>query len=259
MNNKFSPPEFIQDTIRKTINKEVMEWFKDVTDDDDISTPRGALKRACTHVENDNNDMTMLRMLLFYMVCGAMDEPRGWLAPEREIITMEGNPQVILLFAETKQSMKARKAKKRHTMRCSFRLLKEDFATSADEAKIDRLAMSIKRNFPQTFKHQVAQTTYAYVDKANGYQLRIAAFQENDARDLVRKLLDCSLDQSISFDESKFSRASTKRRSTPPTKRILGETKRLGDRRPTAIMTLQQADLFIAGYGSRTLLLRQPR
>lgn len=255
--NQHSPPEFLQDVMRKTVNKEVLEWFKDVKDDD-ITTPRGALRRACMHMENDSIDMTVLRSILFYVVCG-VSEPRAWLAPEREIITMEGHPQVILLFAETKQSMKARKAKKRHTARYSFRLLKEDFSSSADEVKIDRLTTNIKRNFPSSFKHQVAQTTYAYVDKASGYQLRVAAFQENDARILVKKLLACSLDQAIDFDESKFSRASTKRRSTPPTKRILGETKRLGDRRPTAILTLRQADLFIPGDGSRTLALRELR
>jgi hypothetical protein len=258
MSSKFSPPEFLQDITRKTINKEVAEWFRDVTNLNDIETPRGALKTACTHIENDSIDMTILRTILFYSVVGA-EEPRNWLAPEREIITMEGNPQVLLQFVETAQSMKARKAKKRHTVRCSFRLLKEDFSSSADETKIDRLEANIKRNFPNSFKHQVAQTTYAYVDKPNGYQLRVAAFQETEARALIKKLLDCSLDQSISFDESKFSRASTKRRSTPPTKRVLGETKRLGNRRPTAIVTLRQADLFIPGYGSRTLVYRQLR
>ncbi len=255
--SKISPPEFLQDTCRKTLNKEVLEWFRDVKSTDDIrSMPRAALRYACTHVENDSIDMTVLRSILFYVVVG-VGEPKAWLAPEREIITMEGHPQVILQFVETAASMKARKAKKRHTARYSFRLMKEDFSNSTDEAKIDRLAMNIKRNFPSSFKHQVAQTTYAYVDKANGYQLRIAAFQENDARTLVRKLLDCSLEPSIGFDEAKFSRASTKRRSTPPTKRILGETTRLGDRRPTAIVKLRQADLFIPGYGSRTLTLRQ--
>lgn len=255
MATQVSPPEFIQDTIRKTLNKEVLEWFKDVTNDDDLTSPRAALKRACIHAENDSNDMSLLRMMLFGFVCGGLNQPKMWLAPEREIIQMEGHPQVILEFVESLASMRKRKAKKRHTIRASFRLLKEDFANSADETKINQLATNIKREFPKTFKHQTGQTNFAYVDKAKGFQLRIAAFKEADAREMVRKLLDCSL-ENVTFEEDNFSKASTKRAAQPRTKRVLGENLKVSEKRPSAIVYLKQADLFIPGYGSRLLVAR---
>lgn len=251
----FSAVEHLQDGIRKTVNKEVIEWFRDVKDDN-LETPRGTLKRMCTHMEDDTADVTQMKIIFFYMVCGAMPGMKGWLAPERAVMSVEGQPQVILNFVETEQSVKARKVKKRHTMRCSFRLMTEQFESTSDKAKIERLEMLIKQQFPLSYKHQCGQTNFTYIDKPKGFQLRIAAFTESDAKTLAKKLIQCSIDGGVTFEEQHWSKASTKGKATGATKRVLGKPIKLNEKRPSAIVTLRQADLFIPGWGSQTLVYR---
>jgi hypothetical protein len=244
--NNFSPTEHLQ---------EVKEWFRDVTEDD-LNTPRSSLRIGCTHTEPDTMPMTIGRLLLFYQVVGAFPHSRGYIMPDRQIFQMEGNPQVVLAFAETTQSWKARKASHRETMRCSFRLMKEDFATASDEARIHTLEQKVRLAFPPSFTHQTGQTNYTYVDKPHGYQLRIAAYSESEAKDMMRKLIDCNLQTELTYQEPKFSRASTKNPGKDPAKKVLGKTLKRHERRPTAKLKLRQADLFIPGWGSRTLIYR---
>jgi hypothetical protein len=254
--DNFSSVEHLQDVILKTVNTEVREWFHDITAEDDLSTPRGTLKIACTHREEDTISATASRLMLFYMVCGSMPGLKGWLAPDHHVLSVEGHPQVILNFVETGHSAKARKISKRHTMRCSFRILTERFETAGDEAKIDQLERKIKQQFPISYRHQTGQTNFAYMDKAKGYQLRIAAFSEPDARELARKMIDCTIDPGVAFNEGNWSKASTKGRATPTQRRVLGKSIRVAEKRPSAVLALRQADLFIPGWGSRTLVYR---
>lgn len=253
--NNFSRAEQLQDCVKRTLNPEIGEWFREVTEDD-LSTPRGQLRVACTHHESDTMEMTLCRMLMFYDVVGAFPHQSGYIMPDRQVFQMEGNPQVIILFAETEKSRKARKAPRRDTMRCSFRLLKEDFASAADETKIDQLERKLRLAFQPNWSHQTGQINYTYVDKAHGFQLRIPAYRESDARELTRKLIDCSLDNSIAWKEAAFSEASKKKPGKPTPKRVLGKSVKQNERRPTAVMKLRQADLFIPGWGSRTLIYR---
>jgi hypothetical protein len=254
--NNFSPTEQLQDVILKTVNAEVREWFRDVTAEDDLASSRGALKIACMHREEDTIAATASRLMLFYMVCGSMPGLKGWLAPDHHVLSVEGHPQVILNFVETGHSAKARKISKRHTMRCSFRILSERFESAGDESKIDQLERKIKQQFPLNYRHQTGQTNFAYMDKAKGYQLRIAAFSEPDARELARKMIDCTIDPGVAFNEANWSRSSTKGRATPDRQRVLGQSVRKVEKRPSAVVALRQADLFIPGWGSRTLVYR---
>ncbi len=254
--SNFSPTEQLQDVILKSVNKEVREWFSDVTNEEDLASSRGALMRACLHQELDTIAATSARLMLFYMVCGSMPGLKGWLAPDHQVLSVEGHPQVIFSFLETGRSVKARKMSERHTMRASFRILSDQFESAGDEAKIDRLALKIKQQFPPSYRHQCGQTNYAYMDKPKGFQLRIAAFSESDARELARKLIACTIDPGVSFSEDKWSRASTKNHVAIQRKTVLGKSTRIAARRPSAIVALRQADLFIPGWGSRTLIYR---
>lgn len=253
--NNFSPTEHLQDLIKRTVNQEVKEWFRDVTEDD-LSTPRGSLRVGCTHVEADTMNMTIGRLMLFYNVVGASPHSsKAFIMPDRQVFQLEGNPQVILLFSETAQSWKSRKAERRETMRCSFRVMNEDFSNATDKTKIDSLERKIRLAFPPNFRHQVGQTSYVYVDKSRGFQLRVYAYSESDSKTMIRKLLNCALIETP-FEETRFSRASTKNAGKKPKKRVLGKDLKQREVRPTAVMALRQADLFIPGWGSQTLIYR---
>ena len=254
--SNFSPTEQLQDVIMKSVNKEVRDWFSDVTNEEDLASPRGALMRACLHQELDTIAATSSRLMLFYMVCGSMPGLKGWLAPEQQVLSVEGHPQVILNFVETGRSAKARKATERHRLRASFRILSEKFESAGDEAKIDQLALKVKQQFPPSYRHQTGQTNYAYMDKIKGFQLRIAAFSESDARELTRKLIACTIDAGVSFSESNWSKASTKGLAAVQRQTVLGKSMRKMVKRPSAVVALRQADLFIPGWGSRTLIYR---
>lgn len=253
--SNFSPTEHLQDLLTRTVNQEVKEWFRDVTEDD-LSTPRASLKVGCTHVEADTMAMTIGRLMLFYNVVGAFPHQKGFMAPDREVFLLAGNPQVILLFVETSQSYKARKAPRRAEMRCSFRLPSEQFDSASDEAKIQAIERKLRLEFPPQYSHKTGQTNYTYVDRQNGYQLRVPGYSESEAKILIRKLLDCSIKSGITYDETKFTRASTKSPAKIPSKRVLGKTLKKEEQRPTASVKLRQADLFIPGWGSRTLIYR---
>lgn len=254
--SNFSPTEQLQDVIMKSVNKEVNEWFRDVTNVEDLASPRAALRQACLHQELDTIAATSSRLMLFYMICGAMPGLKGWLAPDQQVLSVEGQPQVILNFLETGKSVKGRKMPERHTMRASFRILSDKFESAGDEAKIDRLSRQIAQQFPATYRHQCGQTNYAYMDKAKGFQLRIAAFSESDAREMARKLLACTIDSGVAFSEEKWSKASTKGTAAVRRQLVLGKQIKLSSRRPSAIVALRQADLFIPGWGNRTLVYR---
>jgi hypothetical protein len=94
------------------------------------------------------------------------------------------------------------------------------------------------------------------MDKAKGFQLRIAAFSEATAKELARKLIDCTIDPGAVFTEDKWSRASTRGHVSTQQKIVLGKPVKIAAKRPSAIMSLRQVDLFIPGWGSRTLIYR---
>ena len=70
--DNFSPAEHLQDTIRRTFQREVREWFRDIDLDGDldITTPRSSLALACEHRDDDSFNMTIGRVLLFETLRG---------------------------------------------------------------------------------------------------------------------------------------------------------------------------------------------
>ena len=61
--DNFSPWEHLQNVLRQVHNRIVKEEFSDITDDDDIVTPRGSLKKACLLDDNDSAEMTVFKVL----------------------------------------------------------------------------------------------------------------------------------------------------------------------------------------------------
>jgi hypothetical protein len=107
----YSATEHLQDLLKRTVNQEVREWFRDVTSDD-LSTPRSSLRQGCTHVEDDTMEMTIGRLLLFYQVCGAFPHREASTIPEWWAVRPGANrPQFVILFAEIYGSGKLGKSR----------------------------------------------------------------------------------------------------------------------------------------------------
>jgi hypothetical protein len=104
--NNFNPTEQLQDLLKRTVNQEVREWFRDVTEDD-LSTPRSQLRVGCTHRENDTMEMTLGRLMLFYNVCGADPNKPVLTVPEWWAVRPGADrSQFVILFAEVYESGK---------------------------------------------------------------------------------------------------------------------------------------------------------
>ena len=65
----FNEWEHLQDMVKLWHNKQVAKWFKNQPIND-ISTPKPALRQACTIKDNDTATMTLMRLWLFEVTAG---------------------------------------------------------------------------------------------------------------------------------------------------------------------------------------------
>jgi hypothetical protein len=133
LSDDFSPTEHLQDVLFLIQNKIVREEFADIGDDGwaaEISTPRGSLRVACTHLEADSIDMTLIRLWLFYGVLRKCQDfhPAIFGTPSTSFQeTVRYHPQVHLHFEEKYQD--AAEGYKPLRSQISFRLMSETTST----------------------------------------------------------------------------------------------------------------------------------
>lgn len=247
----FSPAEHLQDTIKRTYNPEVREWFSDITTDDpDISTPRGSLRTACTHLENDTIDMTVSRMMLFDMVI-----KQRWMqaqgSSDRDLnyrVLRRTRPQVTLYFLEDLDDIEP--GYDPVAGEISFRLMNQTSTTFSNSEAI-ALANKIKIEFgaSQGYLWRKGRELCSYTDWDKGYQLQLLVRSESEGKTLVGKILDL---QSHTPDWEYFNRVENGAPSqafptVPPKETILGKSRRLPRRRPVASVRFQYATVKLAG------------
>lgn len=202
----FQEFEFLQDTYRKTINQIVREEFSDTSWDDenpDISTPRSALRYACTHKDSDSAQMTQLRTDLFYMVLrkAADLHPPIYGIPSLDFQNIvRFHPQVKLHFTEDLGAVADDDDPIR--ARISYRLMKETPATMT-EAKARALGNEIKNAFGVSggYRWRKGKWDCSYTDQIKGYHMQIHSYSEAEAREVIQKVL--SLNEHT-FEEEHF-------------------------------------------------------
>jgi hypothetical protein len=147
----YNPWEHLQDVVRRTFRKEVLEEFKDIGGEDwdrEITTPRSSLRTACTPDDNDTATMTLIRMMLFYFILRRAQDMQAPLIgmPYWDAgLDRKHKPQVILHFSQDLKEI-AKAGDRPVTGRLSFRLMDETSATIT-EAKLKAIAQRIKTNF----------------------------------------------------------------------------------------------------------------
>jgi hypothetical protein len=194
--NNFSPAEHLQDLIRRTVNPEVREWFNDVGTtadwDPDITTPRGSLRVGCTHQENDTADMTVLRLLLFYLVTGQAAElqaPIYGIPVDTYQQSVKFLPQVRLYFCEDPDDVERGYAPVEAEL--SFRIISET-SQSMTESEARVMANKIKSLFctGTGFRLHKGRTKCVYREPARGYQFSVNAFSLTEGKRLIEQVLD---------------------------------------------------------------------
>ena len=233
--DNFQPAEHFQDVAKRIYNRDVREWFSDITADE-IETSRGSMRQACTHMEDDSLLLTVGRMLLFENTIRARFAHRGTGQTSYAPQTLRRNkPKVLLYFLEDYQDVDADYAPVSGEI--GFRFMDET-EESLTEAKLTSIAQKVKTEFGAAggYVWRKGKLMASYSDWDKGYQFQILCRNETDAKTLINKVLDIqnhTPDWShLNISENSNSTAAYP--TLPKTERILGETRRLPRRRPIA-------------------------
>jgi len=186
----FSPTEHFQDLIRRVYNREVREWFADFSDDDAIESPRGTLKRACLHLDDDPITLTVGRMHLFDMQVRRIAESPIVSAPYTSFSQAKTfMPQIVLYFKEDAAAVETGFQAVDGVIRVRVR---GETSDTISMAKAQSLATSIRSNFATGggFVWQKGRTMLTYTDKMKQYKLQILCRSETSGRAVVSRVLD---------------------------------------------------------------------
>lgn len=252
--DNFGPDEQFQDAVKKVVNKLVKERFKDVDLDEgdvDLSSARGALKTACTHQEKDSMLLTIGRMLMFSQVCGFGLEQVWDLfggEVERHLANVTYMPQVKLFFRES--DFDADPGFLPISAIVSFRI-KGETPDSFTKGKAEALANKINSQFakPTPYKWKKGKELYTYRDELKNYNFQLYAFNETEAKKVIRDCLGINGD--TFKDELLSLHGSIKPTEAYPTlplkKRVMGETLNQPRKRPVGNVIFRYAQLHVQG------------
>lgn len=243
----FNEWEHLQNTIKLWHNKAVAKWFKNQTVND-ISTPKAALRQACTIKDNDTSTITLIRLWLFEITAG---HAQSLQAPIYGIPTgdyqreVTYKPQIKLFFRE-KPSRDMLDRASPVTGEITFRLMTESSQTIS-RAKAVALAKDVKREFANPiFEWEKGWYKYTYKDIEKGYDLRLLVKSKAEGVRIAKAVLAI---QSHSFDNDKQQFIDHDRTYSlnPGTHVVYGRSTKKFVRRPRVDVRFRYAQLLIHG------------
>jgi hypothetical protein len=258
----FSPAEHLQDVVMLVQNKIVKAEFNDVGDDawvHDITTPRGSLRVACTHLDADSVDMTLIRLWLFYGVLRKCQDfhPAIFGTPSTSFQeTTRYHPQIHLYFEE--KYTEADPGYKPLRSQVSLRLMNETTDTLT-KAEITVIATKIKTLFSTSvpFHWKRGKELFSYIDQSKGYYFQLLCFSTTEAKKVIEQVLD------IRGHTPNWKLLNSKTNAEPvgayPTipvsKTILGKSYKQPRRRPVGNVYFTHAVLHIHGKPNPVVLV----
>lgn len=250
----FSDRRHIQLVVRRELNREIRKHFRDLFGESDtwepeVATSRGQMLRALLHEESDTIEMTNARMMLYYFTYGQARalQPAIYGMP---VIAFQElfhfHPQIRLLFLE--DSTLVEDGYEHVKAEISFRLMDEKH-TTITPAKAETLAKKVRSLFGNNggFSWKKGKEKWTYFDVERGYQLRLLAWNEVEAKKVIEQVLDI---QGHTPNWEAFLTVATKKRSfpiVPGTHFIYGKQRRKPRDRPTAYVRFRYAELKIWG------------
>lgn len=242
----FNEWEHLQDTVRLWHNKLVSQYFKNQAVND-ISTPKAALRHACTMKDVDTATMTMMRLWLFEVTAGhaqSLQAPIYGIPVEDLQSEVTFRPQVHLHFQERYPYIASRVRPVRGEI--SFRIMTET-GTSWTRAKSEELARDIKREFGNPiFVWEKGKYIYHYKDIQNGYQLKLYVKSKAEGERLTRAVLAIR-GHAFNDDYSDYVENSREYPNNPGTQIIYGQSVPKPIKRPTADVRFRYAQLMLHG------------
>ncbi|AFZ12629.1 hypothetical protein Cri9333_1744 [Crinalium epipsammum PCC 9333] len=249
---------FLKTWLRKVYNKEVHEYFKDLSplDDPDINSGRSATKAACLIAAVDSQNMALLKMNNFYYVVQKSHlKPAifGQTISSYQESTVPYKPQVLLYFKQDGASVP--NDKEPVTAEISFRLVKETHKT-IEPIEAKRLATKIKNIFTLAdgYKFSKGKIICTYKDIENGYQIRLYVPSDTEAVEVIKKVLSI---QDHAYNDDFFTSHIPKKDTinNPGKETVYGRLVSKRRWRPTAIVRFQYATLDIYGLDQPIVLV----
>lgn len=252
----FNEWEHLQAQLIRLHNREVRDWFHDIEVDDDISTPRGSLKRACLLQDNDSISLTVLRILLFevsFKHAQSLQPPVYGIPTTSFQDSVEFHPQVKLFFTEDLHE--ADEDYGAATAEISFRLMNETSQT-VSESNARTIANRIKSVFASGggYRWQKGKNKYSYRDPQKGYHFIMACASEGEAREVIGKVLDIQ-EHAPDWDLLTESKPNRSYPANPGTQRIFGKTCKKPRRRPQRYVRFRYAELHLWGLPNPIILV----
>lgn len=253
----FSDIEHLQLVIRRYLNKQIREDFRDLFGDSEVwepevGTTRGAMLRALLHEDSDPITVTSVRMMLYYFTYG---KARNLQTPiygipttfyQQEALTY--TPQITLHFSEDIDDVEP--GYERVQGEINFRLVGESHETIT-EAKLKSIANKVKINFGGNtpFVWRKGKVRCSYADRNKGYFLQILSRDVAAGKAVIEQVLDL---QGHTPDWKKLNVSENQAGAqafptVPATETILGKRRRLPRRRPVASVRFTRAECHIYG------------
>ena len=245
--NNFSEWEHLQDQIRRIHNKQVRDYFSDITVDDDLATPRASLRHACIMKDEDTATMAQLRLWLFEVTAGHAKslQPDIYGIPVTTFQEQnEFKPQIHLYFCESFKNVETGYSPVEGEI--SFKLTEPQYEniTPTEARTLANRVKSAMAIPPFTWKK--GRTICTYRDLAKGYRLRLYVTSESEAKRIIEQVLDIR-SHTPDWDYLTVSESRASFPITPPMKTIYGKSRRLPRKRPRADVKFRYATLHLYG------------
>lgn len=244
----FNEFEHLQDMLRREHNKAVYAYFKN-QNDDDISTPKAALKHACLLKDSDTATMTLLRQWLFEVNVGHMQSVQTpvYGVPVQELQRdSKFKPQIKLYFKEPYDFQKHSDGTEQVRGEIGFRVMNKTAETISRSDAIE-YALEIKNEFatpPLIWKKGKFKCTY--LDLENGFDFRLLCASKPDGISIVKSALKI-LDKNYNDNNFQFIENTKEFPVNPGTHRVYGKMVKKFRQRPIANVKFTHAQLLIPG------------
>ena len=248
--------EIVQSFIRRYINKEVKEYFKDVQGNDasslSLSAPRSAIKLVCLHQDKDPIMLTILRLLIYWVEARGLFDEFIYGIPSTDFeISHTYYPQVKLHFRENRYESSTNNRKPARG-EVSFRWIETDFTT----ANIDKLTDKIQSSFVKpVFSYQRGRQLWTYADKSKGHYFQLTVDSETTAKKVIEQVIRLQGNEAPDWDKYLKFHQDKKNYNIAGTVRVEGENRRKPKKRPIAKVEFAYAELFIPGTTKPIVLI----
>lgn len=247
----FSDIEHLQLVVRRELNRDIREHFRDLHDENgnwepEIATTRGQMLRALLHEDSDPIQVTVARMMLYYFTYNKQQETPSIIQMEDRLYEdFNYRPEIKLSFYQSRRD--TQEGDPPSTGEITYKLMDET-SNTITPAKVRTLAERIKTLFtePGLFVWHKGKHKYTYLDIPNGYDFRLLAINENEAKRIVEQVLDIERKtpdwNNLALHESKRSH-----NNASQTKYIYGKNRKVPRWRPTVDVKFRYASIKIHG------------